>query len=394
MFGACMDLRAAFDNIVWDKMFEQILDKGVPAVVVLVFVHAYQEQKGWVRLAGHNSDTFGLSNGSRQGSIMSPFFFSCYVDKLVKILRKKKLGCYILGVWVGASLYADDIFLLAPNRFVLQQMITVAEQFATEHNLEFSTDPVAAKSKTKLIQFRGTQRVQQPAPVILNGKQVPFCETVTHLGHELHENGRMDSDADRARASFNRRASDLRDQLFYCWPSTRVRAADLNICDAYGLMLHELSSESINKVFHSWNTNIRECWSVPYNCKTSLVEKYFASEFLSLRRQVFSRYPGFIKKLLNAPSYEIRFLSSIAMKDQRSVVCRNVNYLNHVSKLDVMNEPKCRLKEAMPYQSEEKLEPWRISLLTKFLEIKLNRSYNEYNISYSQVNSMINSLCI
>ena len=82
------------------------------------------------------------------------------------------------------------------------------------------------------------------------------------------------------------------------------------------------------------------------------------------------------------------------MKDQRSVVCRNVNYLNHVSKLDVMNEPKCRLKEAMPYQSEEKLEPWRISLLTKFLEIKLNRSYNEYNISYSQVNSMINSLCI
>ena len=204
----------------------------------------------------------------------------------------------------------------------------------------------------------------------------------------------MDSDADRARASFNRRASDLRDQLFYCWPSTRVRAADLNICDAYGLMIHELSSESTEKVFKSWNTNIRQSWSLPYNCKTSLVERYFACEHLSLRRQVFSRYPGFIKKMLNAPSFEIRFLTSMAMKDQRSVVCRNLNHLNQVSKLDVMNEPKYRLKEAMPYQSDEQLEPWRVSLLTKFLEIRLNRTYDQFNVTYAQVNSMIDSLCI
>ena len=73
---------------------------------------------------------------------------------------------------------------------------------------------------------------------------------------------------------------------------------------------------------------------------------------------------------------------------------RNVNYLNQVSKLDVMNEPKYRLKEAMPYQNDETLEPWRISLLTKFLEIKINRSYNQFNVTYSQVNAMINSLCI
>ena len=298
-----------------------------------------------------------------------------------------------MGVWVGASLYADDIFLLAPNRFVLQQMITEAENFATEYNLEFSTDPVAAKSKTKCIHFRGTQRVRQPAPVILNGKQVPFCETVTHLGHELHESGRMDSDADRARASFNRRASDLRDQLHYCWPRTKILAADLNICDAYGLMLHELSSESIEKVFKSWNTNIRECWSVPYNTKTSLVEKYFASDFLSLRRQVLSRYPGFVKKLLNAPSNEIRFLTRIAMSDKRSVVCRNIMYLNQVSKLDVMSECKQKLREAMPCQSEETLEPWRISLLTTFLDIRINRRYDQFNLSQLHVKSMIDSLC-
>ena len=132
---------------------------------------------------------------------------------------------------------------------------------------------------------------------------------------------------------------------------------------------------------------------MPYNTKTCLVEKYFANEFLSLRRQVFSRYPGFVKKLLNAPSNEIRFLTRVAISDKRSVVCRNIMYLNQVSKLDVMSESKQRLKEAMPYQSEEQLEPWRISLLTTFLDIMINRRYDQFNLSQSHVKSMIDSLC-
>ena len=144
------------------------------------------------------------------------------------------------------------------------------------------------------------------------------------------------------------------------------------------LLLHDFTSDSIEKVFHSWNQNVRLSWTVPYNCKTVLVEKYFASGYLSLRRQIYSRYPGFIKKLLNSPSYEIRFLSSVALNDQRSVVCRNLNHLNEVSGLqDVLMEPKYRLKEAMPFQSQEVIEPWRISLLTKFLEIRMNNSYAE-----------------
>ena len=152
-------------------MFEQILDKGVPAVVVLVFVHAYQEQKGWVRLAGHNSDTFGLSNGSRQGSILSPFFFSCYVDILVKRLRKKKLGCYILGVWVGASLYADDIFLLSASRNGLQSMVDICQKFAEKFNLKFSTNPQnVTKSKTKCIIFSSkVAEKRNVSPILLDG---------------------------------------------------------------------------------------------------------------------------------------------------------------------------------------------------------------------------------
>ena len=387
VFGACMDLSAAFDNLAWDKMFGYIIDKGVPAVVVRVFIYAYQEQKGWVRLAGSNSDTFGLSNGSRQGSILSPFYFAVYLDRLVKILRNMRLGCHVLGVWVGAVLYADDVFLLAPNHFVLQRMVTVAEEYATEHNLVFSP------SKTMCIIFRGSQRVQPQPPVMLNGKPLQYCQTVTHLGHVLHESGKMDSDADRARGSFNRRATDIRDQLYFSWPSTKCRAINLNACDAYGLVLHELSSDATQKVFRAWNTQCKQAWSIPASSHISLLEKYFCSDLISLRRQVYSRYPGFVKKLLNSTSHEVRFLANIGINDQRSVLCRNIRFLNEVSKINVMIEPKWKLREAMPFQSKEEPEPWRMSLLTTFLSARINKTYSDLNLTYKQLNAMIDSLC-
>ena len=83
------------------------------------------------------------------------------------------------------------------------------------------------------------------------------------------------------------------------------------------------------------------------------------------------------------------------LTDQRSVVCRNLKHLNKVSGLqDVLIEPKYRLKEAMPFQSDEEIEPWRISLLTKFLEIRMNNLYADFNITKNQVKSMIDSLCV
>ena len=46
-----LDLSKAFDKCLFDKLFEQMLAKGIPAIVVRALVFGYQEQKGQVRLA-------------------------------------------------------------------------------------------------------------------------------------------------------------------------------------------------------------------------------------------------------------------------------------------------------------------------------------------------------
>jgi hypothetical protein len=41
------------------------------------------------------SEPFLVTCGTKQGGVLSPDFFSIYIDDLIKLLRKEGLGCYI-----------------------------------------------------------------------------------------------------------------------------------------------------------------------------------------------------------------------------------------------------------------------------------------------------------
>ena len=94
----------AFDKYRYDVLFEKLLSQGLPAIVVRALIFIYEEQAGWVKLAGKRSSEFQLTNGTRQGSVLSPILFSVCLDNLLRELRGKDLSC-----WLGAMGYADDI---------------------------------------------------------------------------------------------------------------------------------------------------------------------------------------------------------------------------------------------------------------------------------------------
>ena len=63
----------------------------------------YEEQKACVSWGGVRSSTFSITNGTRQGSVLSPCMFSVYLDDLLKRLRHLGFGCHMGGMWVGAA---------------------------------------------------------------------------------------------------------------------------------------------------------------------------------------------------------------------------------------------------------------------------------------------------
>ena len=324
--------------------------KGLPAIVVRVLVFMYEEQVDWVKLGGKQSSSFKLTNGTRQGSVLSPLLFSVYLDDLLVKLRDMQLGCHIGGWWYGALGYADDLALLAPNREVLQKMVLVCEKYGEEHNLVFSTDPLPSLSKTKCVYFCGrTANVQYPAPVQLDGKNLPWVQHVMHLGHTLHQTVTMDKDCHRARAKFIDSSVDVRLQFSFAQPQQVLKMVQVLCCDAYGSMLWDLQSDPAEQFFKCWNTCVKLVYQLPRSTFTYLVEGFLASSQVSLRNQILSRYPGFYRKLLVSPSREVTMLAKMVSSDPRSSTCRNLKYLRKVARHEQVEKfSSWRVRELLP----------------------------------------------
>ena len=118
----------AFDKCKFDILFEKLLARGLPPIVVRLYIFVYEEQVAYVRWGNVRSRQFGVKNGTRQGAILSPIFWNCYVDGLLKELRDLGVGCHLAGTFIGASIYADDLLLLAPTRSAMAVMLAVCEK--------------------------------------------------------------------------------------------------------------------------------------------------------------------------------------------------------------------------------------------------------------------------
>ena len=89
----------------------------VVSLFVRLLVFWYTNQNMCVRWDHIYSDYFGVSNGVRQGGILSPLLFNLYMDDLSDRLNKLKIGCCINGIVVNhiIIMYADDLVLIAPS---------------------------------------------------------------------------------------------------------------------------------------------------------------------------------------------------------------------------------------------------------------------------------------
>ena len=97
IIGVTLDCSKAFDMFRFDKLFDKLIARSVPPVVVRILIHIYEEQRGFVKLSDFTSETFGITNGTRQGSVLSPTLFSVYLDELLGKLRQLGVGCHVGG---------------------------------------------------------------------------------------------------------------------------------------------------------------------------------------------------------------------------------------------------------------------------------------------------------
>ena len=111
----------------------------VPILLVKILLFWYTKQTMCVKWGNCMSDYFYVSNGVRQGAILSPKLFSVYVNDLSDYLVKSQIGCQIVNVCVNHIMYADEICLMAPSPAALQKLINICYDFSLHNNPTFNS---------------------------------------------------------------------------------------------------------------------------------------------------------------------------------------------------------------------------------------------------------------
>ena len=88
----------------------------------------------------YNSQYFELSNGVKQGRVLSPILFNIYIDKLLLELRVSGYGCHFNDTFVGALCYADDVTLLSSSIRGLNAMISFVRYMSKSLILHLTVD--------------------------------------------------------------------------------------------------------------------------------------------------------------------------------------------------------------------------------------------------------------
>ena len=113
----------AFDMVRHSLMFKKLLCLNFSLIFTRLLIKMYTLQYANVRWQGKNSRQFHISNGVKQGAVLSAILYCIYVNGLFEKLRQHKTGWWINGAFVGILGYADDNFLLSPTLYCLQLLM-------------------------------------------------------------------------------------------------------------------------------------------------------------------------------------------------------------------------------------------------------------------------------
>ena len=365
-----MDMTKAFDMVEWVELFGTLILRKVNFMVLRLMLFIYENQSCSVKWSNERSSWFRVSNGVRQGAVSSAILFAVYIDNLLLLLKNSRIGCHIHGVFLGAFIFADDILLLSASRAGLQSLVNTCQEFASNKNLKFGTDPNPTKSKTKCIVFsKKPKDMSKLAPVVLDGRNLPWVRKVNHLGSILESDCSMKSDIVSKKGQFVGRMNSLLQEFHFLDSSTMIKLVTSYALTFYGSALWNLQSKECEKLYNSWNVAIRNILHLDRKTHRYLIEPL--SGLFHLKTLLMARYVRFFKSLINSPKFEVRFLARLFQNDKRTVLGKTLQFLIRSCKLKDSEDLSPQLvKRSLEFAATPEGYQWTAPLARELLELR------------------------
>ena len=312
-----------------------MIDKGLCPVIVRTLISMYIHQKVSVKWKNNYSPQFSISNGVKQGGILSPTLFINYIDEILVQYQKNRIGWHIGNVFCGAFGYADDIVLIAPTKYGLDTMLNEAKQFADSMDILFNAN------KCKYMIFGDMTNVINKS-IFFNGVMIECTDYELHLGNPLdsRNSNRIIEEAvkylyknfNSIMYKFQFATSDVKYFLFksYCM-------------SVYGSCLWDYDSVNVNAFYIAWRKCCRRMFNVPYRTHNIFIH-YLEDEDSDI--QLHLRFLNIIGKMINSDNQIVQLCSNMAIKGSRSNVSKTVNVVCEKYKFDksLLHSVNCTFK--------------------------------------------------
>ena len=133
LYICSLDARKAFDIVPQPllkfKLFNTPLNRSLWKLVD----DLYYNNTEAIRWKGVDSREYEVCQGVRQGGVISTDLYKLFSNDRLLTLEASKLGLHIGATYLGATAVADDQLLLSNCRFELQGMMTICNDYATDH---------------------------------------------------------------------------------------------------------------------------------------------------------------------------------------------------------------------------------------------------------------------
>ena len=265
-------------------------------------------------------------------------------------------------------------------------MLSISEQYATQHNMVFSVHEDPKKSKSKCVHFNYGKE-EEPEKLVLYGKQLPWVDTIEHLGHTIHKSGKQDEDCRQARAKYCEKSNEILSVFDFAHPRQKLSAIDIYCNSWYGAMLWDLYGDAAGIAFRSWNTTVKIAWGLDRATHTYIVDHLLTGNIPSVRQQITKRYIKFVNTLLSTVNPIISLLATLAVNSVQSTTGKNLANIREEYGMNPFTTPRSNfvaVKASIPPEGQSNL-----MLLDEFLA----RRETESSDIIPEIDGLIHNIC-